>query len=488
MRSLDGSTKQLRRSTRSSAEAQARDLISEGLLAASEARATQHRNLIGDGIERFAPHPPSDKQRAVLEYGGREALYGGAAGGGKSDYLLMEPLQYVHHPEFRCLILRRTLTQLEMDDSILDRAKSWWVGLPGIRYSKKDRRFTFPSGAKITFGHMQHESDKHNYQGAAWHLIEFDELTLFTRTMYTYLFSRQRRLLGQTIPLKMRAGSNPGGIGHTFVKHRFVDDIVRVEGEKRITREGRVFVPALLDDNPGLDTESYLESLGELDAVERKQLLEGDWTIRHLGEFFDRDWFTVIQPEDLPERLKKKVRAWDLASTEKGKQPGQRRDPDYTRGTLVGFEAGDWYILDVQGGQLRPKQVDDLVYETAHEDTKRVDVLMEQEPGASGKRTIDYFAREVLPGFTFTGMTVGSQGALPERAKPVSSSAENGHVYVLDASWNEEFFEEVEAFPQPGVHDDIVSTLALAWQHIAPSKRRTGKAKASRSQSYWRKF
>lgn len=217
-------------------------------------------------VRNFCPHEPYPKQREFLALDCREALYGGAAGGGKSDALLMAAAQYVHVPGYRALIIRRTYADLAKDDAIMTRAKEWWIP-QGIAWSEKDKRFTFPSGASIAFGYMDSESDKYTYQGGAWQFVGFDELTQFPEAWYTYLFTRQRKAALLDVPVRMRAASNPGGIGHDWVYRRFVN--------KKTARAP--FIPALAADNPSLDLADYRESMALVDPTLRRQLEDGVW-------------------------------------------------------------------------------------------------------------------------------------------------------------------------------------------------------------------
>ena len=214
----------------------------------------------------YLPHQPTKKQREFLASTTLEALYGGAAGGGKTDAMLMAAAAYVHVPGYSALLLRRTYPDLMLPNAILDRAKQWWIP-QGVPWSEKDKRFTFPSGATITFGYMDTENDKFRYQGAELQFIGLDELTQFPEGRYRYLLSRLRRLTGVQVPLRARGASNPGGIGHDWVRRRFIDP-----GE-----EGCAFTPATLEDNPFIDRVSYLQSLQRLDPTTRKQLAEGIW-------------------------------------------------------------------------------------------------------------------------------------------------------------------------------------------------------------------
>jgi hypothetical protein len=229
------------------------------------------RGLEAKARRSWAPHEPTPKQAEFLALDVLEALYGGAAGGGKSDALLMAALQYVHVPGYAALILRRTYADLALPGAIMDRAKSWLVPA-GVHWDDKNKRFTFASGATITFGYLDTEADRYRYQGAELQAVLFDELTQLPERWYLYLLSRLRRLHGAPVPLRARAASNPGGVGHDWVRRRFVDGSV----------PGRAFVPATLADNPHLDREAYERSLALLDPTTRAQLLEGRW-IRDAG-------------------------------------------------------------------------------------------------------------------------------------------------------------------------------------------------------------
>lgn len=219
----------------------------------------------------YTPHKPHPKQAEFLALDAREALYGGAAGGGKSDALLMGALQYAHVPGYSALILRRTFRDLNQPDAIMARSHAWLRGTDA-RWNDRDKRWTFPSGATLTFGYLDTEADVYQYQGAALQFIGWDELTQFPERPYRYLFSRLRRLEGSTVPLRVRAATNPGGIGHEWVRRRFIDP-----GDP-----GRPFVPAKLVDNPSLDAIDYRASLAELDSVTRQQLEHGVW-VRDAG-------------------------------------------------------------------------------------------------------------------------------------------------------------------------------------------------------------
>ena len=405
-------------------------------------------------MTRYIPHVPHDKQHAFLLLPGREAMYGGAAGGGKSDALLMAALQYVDVPGYAAILFRRTYMDLNLDGAIGNRA-SEWLRPTDAHWSSVDHRWTFPSGATLTFGYLDNENAKYRYQSAEFQYIGFDELTQFEESQYRYLFSRLRKPSEgplADVPLRMRSASNPGGIGHEWVKQRFI-----VEGRQA----GRVFLPARLPDNPTLDEQEYVESLSELDPVTLAQLLNGDWTAAHTGAKFQRGWFEIV--DEVPALGMRWCRFWDMAATE----PKPGTDPDWTAGALVGLKDGIWYIADIRRMRGRPGDVEKLVQQTAALDPQGTVVRMEQEPGASGVAGIDHYRRRVLVGRDFDG--VPSTGNKEVRANPVSSAANAGNVKLVrrddGGAWIGPFLDEAEAFPM-GAHDDQVDAVSGAVGYL----------------------
>mgnify|MGYP002413537728 CR=1 FL=1 len=247
----------------------------------------------------MCPHRPTPRQAVALALNDFEVLAGGAAGGGKSDYLLLAAAQYVDRPGYAALLLRRTFADLNLPGALMDRAKTWWMNV--ARWSEKSKTFTFPSGATITFGYLEHEDDKFRYQGSEFQFVGFDELTQFTETQYLYLLSRLRRLLGVDIPLRARGATNPGGVGHRWVKRRFIPaDAVQalLSGSyEHVYAVGDCrFVPFKMADNPNLDVDEYGRSLSLLDPVTRARLKFGDWQADETG-LIDAAWVRSYRAE-----------------------------------------------------------------------------------------------------------------------------------------------------------------------------------------------
>jgi len=269
------------------------------LFAGKKAERKAVRQLLAKELgakQKWSPQEPTERQALFLGLNDiREAFYGGAAGGGKSSCLLMAALEHANTPGYSALLLRRTYADLSKPGALMDRAAGWLRGT-AAKWNEQKKQWQFPSGACLTFGYLDTENDKYQFQGAEFQFIGFDELSQFTESQYLYLFSRLRRLATSDVPLRMRSASNPGGVGARWVYKRFIPEkftpndateakVWWKEGEDDSGRAfKRAFIPAKLQDNPHLDREQYEEFLNELDPITREQLLRGDWLISERGD------------------------------------------------------------------------------------------------------------------------------------------------------------------------------------------------------------
>lgn len=226
------------------------------------------------------PWRPSKKQEKFIEIPNNvfEGFYGGAAGGGKSELLIMLPLLKGFHqyPQFHGIIFRRTYPQLE--ESIIQRAKPIYLAT-GAKYNDQKHTFTFESGATIRCSYLETDDDARSHDTAQYNLANFDELTHFSEFQYKYVTSRVRT--SSNLPAFLRSASNPGNIGHLWVRDRFV--MPAPEGSKlifdKLLQSYRIFIPAKATDNPYLmkDDPGYITRLEILPEADRKAKLLGDW-------------------------------------------------------------------------------------------------------------------------------------------------------------------------------------------------------------------
>lgn len=300
---------------------------------------------------------PQARQKAFMERWEDEALYGGAAGGGKSDAMLAEALRQVHIPNYRGIVFRQTYPQLE---ALISRSLELYkAAYPKAKYNDTKKVWTFPSGSQIFFGYMLREKDKYNYQGKPYDFIGFDELTQFSMTQYEYLRSRNRPT-GPGTRVYMRATANPGGVGHGWVKERFIsaavpnttiwtnEEILSPEGKKIRVRSSRIFIPSTVFDNKELlkNDPQYLARLAILPEAERNALLYGDW------DSFSGQVFMEWRNDPVHYKDRRKTHVIEPFRIPSGWKIYRGFDWGYSKPFSVG-----WYRVDYQGRMYRIREL-----------------------------------------------------------------------------------------------------------------------------------
>jgi predicted phage terminase large subunit-like protein len=436
--------------------------------------------------------PQPGPQEAFLSTPADIAIYGGAAGSGKSYALLLDPLRYVRDVAgFGGVIFRRNATQIRNEGGLWDGSSDLYPLFGGQpRETLLEWRFP-PHGNGLKFAHLEYEKDVHSWQGAQIAFIGFDELTHFSKRQFFYMLSRNRSLCG--VRPYIRATTNPdadswvaefiawwidqetglpiperGGILRWMVR---IDDTLQW-GDSPDELAARfpdqrplsvTFIPATLTDNAILEARNpeYRANLMALSYVERERLLNGNWKVKPTaGTVFRREWFEVV--DAVPKGLHK-VRRWDMAGT----APRKGADPDWTVGLLLGELDSVYYVLDVFRAQGNAATIDPQRLAVANQDGRAVMIREEQEGGSAGKRVIEISSGNLFDGFDYRGEP--STGSKEVRARPVAAAAFNGRVKILRAPWNEAFLAELHSFPD-GAHDDQVDALAGAYSDLVSSK------------------
>lgn len=453
-----------------------------------------------DAAEATVIRPQPGPQETFLGSSADIAIYGGAAGGGKTWALLMEPLRHIGNENFGAVFFRRTTVQVRNEGGLWDESEKLY---PVIGATPKEHvlSWQFPSGATVSFAHLEHDKTVLNWQGSQIPLICFDELTHFSQKQFWYMVSRNRSMCG--VRPYIRATCNPdadswvaefiswwidqetglpiaerAGVVRWFVRINdaliWADDPAELE-EKHpgIPPKSATFIPAKLTDNAALMAADpgYMANLLALPKVERERLLGGNWKIRAAaGLLFKRSWVTVVDvaPSDL--RI---VRGWDLAGTPKV----EGNDPDWTAGTKIAQSrsTGRYIVLHHVRERDTPHKIEALISNTASQDGREVEISLPQDPGQAGKAQVATLIKMLA---SYTARATPETGDKETRFGPFSAQCEAGNVDVLRGPWNEEWFMELEAFPD-GAHDDDADSTARAFNTLSLAPPPARKVKVS---------
>ena len=426
-------------------------------------------------------------------------VFGGAAGGGKTYGELMEAVRHIDNRNFGAVIFRRESSQIANEGGPWDTAQEMYTPL-GAKFVTSPKHIAkFPSGAKVTFSHMQHEKHTKQWDGSQIPLIMFDELQHFTAKQFWYMFSRNRSTCG--VRPYMRATCNPDPdsflltLLEWWINQETGDPIIERSGVIRwlVRIDGAVhwgdskeelqekfgknakgrwiakpksftFIMSSLEDNQALldadpDYEANIEALLDYE----KKRLKGNWFARPTaGELFKRQYFEIVEEFDTRD-IMESIRYWDRAATEPNEE---NEDPDWTVGLhMHRLVDCSLIIVDVARDRCEPAGVEELIDVSADMDEDDVVMGFEQEPGASGKIEVAHYVRkytdkqvEVFPK-TKAKLTCW---------KPLARAAKKGKIKILKAPWNAAFFAEAESVTdgsQAG-HDDQIDAAAGAYNYL----------------------
>ncbi|HDS00475.1 MAG TPA: terminase [candidate division Zixibacteria bacterium] len=419
-------------------------------------------------VIRYSPQP--GPQEEFLKTPADIAIYGGAAGGGKTWALLYEALRWVEVSNYGAVIFRREYTQIRAEGGLWDESLSMYPHWRGVaREGYLDWRF--PARSKIRFAHMQHENDKHNWDGSQITLIGFDQAESFSWSQIAYMFSRNRSTCRVSPYMRMTCNPDPDCWLREFLRW-WIDDDTGFAIEKRSGKirymvnvsneihwgdspeelkkkfgsdcdpKSCTFIPSsvydnkiLLKRNPG-----YIANLQALQKVDRERLLRGNWNIRETaGNFFQRPWFEIVNAAPA---LEEEIRYWDRAATET--KPGQEKKASWTAGVRIGRDSrGIFYVTDICRFQGSPMKVEETIKNVASQDGHKVKVGIEQDPGQAGKAEALGYAR-LLAGYSVVLNPVREAKGI--RARPLSAQAEAGNIKLVRAGWNDAYLNELENF------------------------------------------
>lgn len=449
----------------------------------------KRKKLVTEAAKAAGTHiePQPGPQYEFLSTLADIAIYGGAAGGGKSFGLCLEPLRHIYNPLFGGVIFRRNTTQVRNEGGLWDEAKGLY---PKFGASLKDTTLEvrFLSGARVKFSHLEHENTVYDWQGAQIPFIGFDELTHFSRSQFFYMLSRNRSASG--VPGYIRATTNPdadswvkkfiqwwidpinglaiperSGVLRYFVRDG--DEIIWGDSVKELKQKfpeslpkSVTFISAKLEDNQILMKKdpSYLANLLALSNVERKRLRDGNWNVRPTaGTVYKRHWFQIV--DAAPAEYESEIRYWDRAATE----PHEKNpDPAYTAGLKLRRADGVYYICDVARDRVRPLGVQSMVSNTAGQDGRLTRIGIEGDPGQAGVAEAETYVR-LLSGYDVRVYKATKDKVT--RSLPASAQAEGGNIKIVRGEWNDALLTELENFPD-SAHKDQCDALSGAFNAL----------------------
>lgn len=431
--------------------------------------------------------PQEGPQEVFLSTPADIAVYGGAAGGGKTYALLLEAVRNTNNSKFGAVIFRKQSIQITQEGGLWDSSFEVYGDINGALPKTSPRKhWRFRSGARVSFAHIDGDKDLMKWMGSQIALIGYDELTHFTENQFFYMLSRNRSTCG--VKPYVRATCNPDAdswaakliswwidhdTGYPILERsgkirymaRVNNNLVWEDSKEKLISQGIdeseiksfTFIASTLRDNKILmmTNPQYYANLKALPDVERERLLNGNWKIKAAaGLFFKRtqvgEMLSVV-PIDIIEF----VRAWDLAATSKT----EGGEPSYTSGVLMGKRHnGRFVIVDVVNVRQSAAEVRATIKHTAQIDNANygnVRIRLPQDPGQAGKDQAQSFIK-FLAGYSVKAIPV--TGSKETRAEPVAAQWQGGNMDVVTADWNEDYFSQLESFPESKFKDMVDAT------------------------------
>lgn len=442
---------------------------------------------------RIELRPQKGPQEMFLSTPADICIYGGAAGGGKTYGLLLDPLRHKNTKKYSAVFFRKNSIQIHAEGGLLDESRSMYGNIKGAKLKTSPRpRWSFgPDSGTIGFAHIERDDDLSKWQGSQITAIMFDELTHFTERQFFYMLSRNRTVCG--VKPYIRATCNPDADSWVakFIEWWIDQDtgypIPERSGKLRwmLRREDAIywadtreelwerfslttdeekaeprtvtFIASTIYDNKVLleKNPEYLANLKAMPTVERERLLNGNWKIKPAaGLFFKRTQIGSIL-QTVPADVDRWVRAWDLAATSED----EGGDPAYTAGVLMGKRKNGRYVVaNVINLRLTAADVRATIKHTAEQDRalyRRVRVRLPQDPGQAGKEQAQSYIK-LLSGFDVCAKP--ESGSKEARAEPVAAQWQAGNFDIVAGEWNEAYFSQLESFPMSKFKDMVDAT------------------------------
>ena len=438
--------------------------------------------------------PQKGPQEKFLASDADIVIYGGAAGGGKTYSLLMEPLRYINVDGYRGVIFRRNYTQISVAGGLWDESIKIYSGIRGAVPLKSPKySWSFRNKANLYFDYLGRDDDVHKWQGSQITFIGFDELTHFSERQFFYMLSRNRSNCG--IKPYIRATCNPDAdswvaeyiswwidqdmgypVKERSGKKRYMirseDAIVWADTRQELIQKGHdpgeiksvTFIASTLQDNRILmeGDPGYMANLKVLPLVERERLLYGNWKIKPAAGLYFKKTQVGGVLKSLPSDIVAFCRGWDLAATDKDED----QNAAYTAGVLMAKRScGRFLVVNVINRQIKAGEVRKLVMLTAQMDQSTYGYVRQrlpQDPGQAGKEQAQSYV-QMLAGYDVVAKQ--ESGSKESRAEPMASQWQLGFFDVMEGSWNEPYFDQLESFPE-SKFKDMVDASSSAFNEL----------------------
>lgn len=481
-------------------------------------RLTSRRGLIGIGqdaiansyrfnskIERkLAWKPQKGYQEMFYNTRADIAIGGGSAGSGKTAALLMDCANPNHLKVkgYNATIFRRSFPQITNPGGLLDESRILYSDIGGkLKLNPLD--WSFETGAKISFRHIQYDKSVYDYQGSQICKLCFDELTHFSEEVVFYMLSRNRSGCG--VKPTVRATCNPDadswvakfiewwidqdsglpikerrGKLRYFIRRE--DETIWGDSEEElkekwgndVVAKSATFIYGTAEENQKLleKDPNYIANLQALHPVEKARLLYGNWKVRfEAGAIFDRHWFTVIDEIPDNERRGIKVRFWDMAATAKdtASKQNELNKAFYTANMRMQKIGDNYYITDVKWQRIKGGEIEQWLIDVAREDGEEVRIRWELEGGSAAKIVAESFREKLLDdNGDYDVRAIKPQGDKVTRALKVASCASRGEIFVLNREWTNKFLNSVQDFDgsRKPLTNDIVDCLSGCFNEL----------------------